>query len=181
MSERPAIAYPRFFNPQELGKSLKEVATDFVANTHKNIISRWFHSAKDADLFIWLDSNQNIIKQQLSFYGQVVEWNVVEGVKTGLIVETEVQTKMNSSEVVRFDTKPQKGPVEQALALLDHITALKDGERQALVVNFKSEGGTTMPPEMFLERFGSYLPQEASLPPLKPSWLRRLFSRFWRR
>lgn len=182
MTDRPQLSYPRFFNAEELGKSLKEVATDLMATPHKEIISRWFHSAKDADLFIWMDINHNVIKQQLSFYGQVVEWNVVEGVKTGLIIEDESRVEgVNSSDVVRFDLKPQKAPVEQALDLLNHITALKEEERQALRLNFEqAQASTTMPPEMFIERFGKYLSSSEPPPKPKPSlwarvkaWLKR--------
>ena len=133
-------------------------------------------------MFIWIDANHNIIKQQLSFYGQVVEWNVVEGVKTGLIIEHEGRENdsVNGSEVVRFDPKPQKGPVDQALALLHHITALADDERRALQGNFEqSASSTTMPPEMFLERFEKYLLPKAK--PVKLTWFQRLLALFKRR
>ncbi len=53
-------SFPKFFNPQTLGQSLKEVQVDLLG-THPEVVSRWFHSAKDADLFIWHDSAQNII------------------------------------------------------------------------------------------------------------------------
>src|SRR4051794_6420331 len=116
--------YPRFFDPVELGKSLKEVATDVIATTHADVVSRWFHSSKDADLFIWMDKNNNIIKQQLSYYGQVVEWNAVEGLKTGHIVTDEARDRKQGSEILRFDEVPQVTSIQQATQLLNNITAL---------------------------------------------------------
>lgn len=157
--------FPRFFNAEDLGKSLKEVATDVIATQgDQKVISRWFHSAKDADLFIWLDSRQNIIKQQLTFFGQVVEWNVIEGVKTGMVVEDETPSKVKASEIVHFDLTPQKAPLEQAKALLNFITALNDDERRLLVTNFTGlSRATPVDPQEFVERFGAFLerrPQE---------------------
>lgn len=153
------LTFPRFFNAEELGGSLKEVATDLITTTHHEVVSRWFHSAKDADLYIWLDKSQNILKQQLSFYGQVVEWNVIEGVKTGLIIEDESHSVgLAASEVVRFDSLPQKPPLEQAVELLQHIAALNEDERRELVTNFiKSPMTNTMDPQEFIDRFGGYL------------------------
>lgn len=153
------LTFPRFFNAQELGDSLKEVATDLLSTTHQEVVSRWFHSTKDADLYIWLDKSQNILKQQLSFYGQVVEWNIIEGVKTGLIIEDENRgSGMRASEIVQFDSHPQKPPLDQAIELLTHMTALNEDERRELVANFiKSPMSATMDPQEFIDRFGGYL------------------------
>lgn len=148
--------FPRFFDPIELGKSLKEVATDVIATTHADVIGRWFHSSKDADLFIWLDKKQNIIKQQLSYYGQVVEWNAVEGVKTGHIVVDENRGRARESEILCFDESPQVASVQQAVDLLSHITALTSIERDALLRNFTEEDpGTLLSAEEFISRFGA--------------------------
>ncbi len=161
---RESQSFPRFFNAEELGKSLKEVATDVIATSgNQKVISRWFHSSKDADLFIWLDNHQNIIKQQLTFFGQVVEWNVIEGVKTGLIVEDETPSNIKSSEIVQFDQTPQKAPLEQARALLKFIGSLKDDERNSLVTNFTGIGRVTaIDPQEFVDRFGAFLAQRPS-------------------
>lgn len=172
------MSFPRFFNAEELGKSLKEVASDILVTKHRDIKSRWFHSAQDADLFIWTDLRHNVIKQQMTFYGQVVEWNVVEGLKTGLIIEEEISNRRQGVELVRFDSKPQRTPVEQALALLDHITALQEAERQTLAQNFRQDEGlsTTMSAEHFVQRFGSFLglSDEAAAPSAG------LWARLWR-
>ncbi len=164
--------YPRFFNPSDLGQSLKEVSAEVMKAGEKNILSRWFHSAKEVDLFIWTDPDHNILKQQLSFFGQVVEWNVIEGLKTGLIVEEEAQGRPHASgtEIVRFDSKPQKTPVEQAIELLNHITALKERERQALLGNFNDpDAGTNLPAEEFIRRFGSFIQRPDQAPPPAPA------------
>ena len=47
----------------------------------QNVGSHWYHSDQDADIYIWLDEVGNVIKQQVNFVGQVVEWNIVEVLK----------------------------------------------------------------------------------------------------
>lgn len=176
--------YPRFFDPAAIGESLKEVATDVIQAGHHKVVSRWFHSSKDADLFIWLDTQQNILKQQLSFYGQVVEWNVIEGVKTGMVVEDESHPQRQSSDVVRFDPDVQKAQLEQALLLLNHITALSQRERDELAQNFtRAPKGKTVHPEEFVRQFGAFLGPNAPSAkpvPVRTGWLHRLKSWFKR-
>ena len=170
--------YPHFFDAAVLGESLKEVAIDLIKTDEVEIVHRWFHSAKDADFFIWLDQHNNVIKQQLTFYGQVVEWNIVEGVKTGLIVEDENRQAMKSSDIIRFDTSAQRAPIEQALNLLKHITALNDMERHQLSKNLV-QGSTSksMDPEEFISRYGGLLKPKTLKKRRLFDWIRRLFGR----
>lgn len=150
--------FPHFFDPAGLGESLREVATDVINAGETEIIHRWFHSPKDADLFIWLDKGQNIIKQQITFYGQVVEWNIIEGVRTGVIVEDENRAAVKASDVIRFDARAQKAPIDQALDLLRHIATLNDLERHVLIKNFaQNPTSTSLDPEEFVRRYGAFL------------------------
>lgn len=170
--------YPHFFDAAVLGESLKEVATDLIKTDEIEIVHRWFHSAKDADFFIWLDQQNNVIKQQLTFYGQVVEWNIVEGVKTGLIVEDDSRQAIKSSDIIRFDNHAQRAPIEQALTLLKHITALNDMERHLLTKNF-AQGPTSksLDPAEFVSRYGGLLKAKTVKKRRLFDWIRRLFRR----
>ncbi len=126
------------FNPADIAKGLKEVAVDIIQTEHQEVVSRWFHSNRDADLFIWLDESGRIIKQQFSFNGQVVEWNVVEGVRTGYVYEDERGKKPGdmSSEIIRFDSAPQKASIAQAIDILNEMKQLPLNERQTLIAHF---------------------------------------------
>ena len=150
---RPTIL---FFNAQDIGESLEEVAVDVIKKESQNVTSRWLHSAKEADLFIWLDERENIIKQQISFCGQVVEWNILEGVKTGVVLEDENHSGgVEGSEIVRFDEDPQLASVKQAVEVLRHVLALTEEDRKLLLANF-NKGPVTdhLPPEEFLRLYG---------------------------
>lgn len=131
------------FNPTEIAKSLKEVAVDIIQTEHHRVVSRWFHSNKDADLFIWLDESARIIKQQITFSGQVVEWNAVEGVRTGFVFEDDTQEKKPGdigSEIIRFDGAPIKASIGQAIEILNEMNQLPLSERQTLVANLTAPG-----------------------------------------
>ncbi len=130
---------PIHFDPRTLGESLKEIAIDYIETEDSNLQSRWFQSDSDADLFIWTDVNQKklssdseVIKYQLSFFGQVVEWSIFDGVRTGVIIENEIHGE-NPSEVIEFDQHPQLGSVEQATRLLGFVSELAQNEQKHLI------------------------------------------------
>ena len=129
---------PRVFNAEEMGLSLKEVAVDILDADGNQIVSRWFHSSQDVDLFIWMDEQQNMLKHQVSFLGQVVEWNVLEGVKTGLIVETVIQGSEEPGEVIRFDSTPLSPTVQQAISVLRNVVVLDDDDRATIIGNLRT-------------------------------------------
>jgi len=160
--------------------SLKEVSMDLVKTSRRDVIARWFHSSQDADLFIWMDLQRNIIKQQLSYYGQVVEWNVIEGVKTGHVVVEDSHVHGQRSEFLSFDERPQRTSVDQALRLLSAVTALKDDERKVLEENFlRFNQSQVMPAAEVVARFGELMGR-GDLPPAENSLWKRFVSRLSR-
>lgn len=168
-----------FFNPQEIGRSLKEVAVDIIQTESQNVVSRWFHSGQEADLFIWIDEKQNVIKQQVSFYGQIVEWNILEGVRTGFLLEEETKEKgVKGSEIIQYDDAPQLRSLNQAIEVLRHVEALSDQDRNSLLDNFiQGKHVGLMDPLLFLEKYGRPV-RRKSLPFLKKMglWLKKVFS-----
>jgi hypothetical protein len=147
--------YVKTFNAKDLGQSLREVAVDVIRRDDKDIESRWFHSNKDADLFIWSDEKKNILKQQVTFYGQVVEWNVVEGLRTGLLIEDETSQGMSASPLIRYDISPQKHTIEQSIDIVGHIGGLSSLDKSQVIINFtKASIFSELSPEEILKRFG---------------------------
>lgn len=153
--DKPPVL-PAFYNPKEMGRSLKEVATDIIQTESQGVVSRWLHSQHDIDLFIWQDEQHNIIKQQLSFHGQIAEWNLIEGIRTGVIYEDETQggPAGPSAELIRYDEDLQKGTILQALELIRFIEALPEAEREQLIENFKKDPSLgNLSPELFLKKY----------------------------
>lgn len=148
---------PIFFNAKEMGRSLKEVSKDIIKTESQEVKSRWYHSSQDIDLFIWQDEQDNVIKQQLSFHGQIVEWNLIEGVRTGFIFEDETDQSISqktAAELVRYDEELQKSTLGQALQLIDCVEVLSRSERELLRYNFQRDPSLgKMSPEQFLKKY----------------------------
>lgn len=133
-SERPV---PLLFDAEQVGRSLREVGVDVIDSDGVTVLSRWFHSTRDVDLLIWTDEKKNIIKHQLSFFGQVVEWNIFDGLKTGVIVEEEAGNDADgeTNELIQFDSEPQVRAVHQALSLLEYVAELSTSDRESMRSN----------------------------------------------
>jgi hypothetical protein len=160
-NQRKRLHTPRetihMFNAREIGGSLTEVAIDLIKSEDRDIESRWYHSPHDADLFYWRDDQKNIIKQQVSFLGQLLEWNVVEGVRTGLLIESAQGTDM-SSPIIRFDSSPQQKTLEQGLEILVNITSMDDEVKQRIMHNFvRAPRLSSLGADEILEKYGRYL------------------------
>lgn len=133
----------RVFDAASLGASFQTLAVDVVSGETTDFTSRWFRARLgEADLVIWTDGEKRIIKHQLCFYGQVVEWNPIHGTRTGLIVEEETLEstsgeKVAVSEMIQFDPAVQSDVVKQAVSVLQFIPEINDADRSHLIYNLK--------------------------------------------
>jgi hypothetical protein len=156
---------PVFFSGKSIGKSLREIAVDLIQTENDDLISRWFHSDAGTDLYTWIDSHQIIIKQQISFNGQVVEWNCLEGIRTGVVIESELAESKKStvaskaedsiqSDSILFDGKPMSKSVDLALEILHHLV-VEEPFLVQLIGNFENpQDIQSMAPQDFISRFG---------------------------
>jgi hypothetical protein len=119
---------PIYFDPQKLGGALKEVGIDYTKVESREIETRWFRDdSGDTDVFIWLNKEKSIIKQQTSIMGQLVEWNIIEGLKTGMIMEDEIlksdqKDQLPQSELIYFDKIVQQQAVLMANNVIQYMT-----------------------------------------------------------
>lgn len=135
------------FDPEAVGSSLEQLAVDVVKGESTDFMSRWFRSkAHDADLVIWTDGEKRIIKHQLCFFGQVVEWNPIHGTRTGLVIEEEVESPAENAkggsspdvaETIRFDSETAASVVGQAISVLKFVMSLSEADRSALIFNLR--------------------------------------------
>lgn len=182
---------PVLFDPESLGRSLREVAVDVVESDGNTILTRWFHSTNDIDLLIWSDENQTVLKQQVNFFGQVVEWNVFEGVKTGLIIEEDAaesergpangsQTRhdeANTSETIQFDARPELRVVQQAIEMLAHVPDLDEEDKRQIRDNLLNRvNGAEDRGSEFMRRYEAAHAKERARRPGFWRRLRRWFS-----
>ncbi len=137
MEQKKEIPY--YFEPKKVGEDLTEVALELLNVENQQVESRWYHSQFETDLFIWSDKAGKIIKQQITFFGQVVEWNFYEGLRTGVILEDEVASiGVKPSEVIHFDQLPSKSTVKMAVEIVEHIKNIKPDLRSVVILNFNT-------------------------------------------
>jgi hypothetical protein len=130
----------RFFDAEALGTSLRELGVDVIAGEETDFTSRWFQTAEaskmDADLVIWSDGKKRIIKHQLCFFGQVVEWNPIHGTRTGFVLEEETSDQ-EASEIIRYDSRAQINVVNQAVQIVSRIPDLSEKDRADLIFHLR--------------------------------------------
>jgi hypothetical protein len=140
---------PTFFCGKNIGKNTKEVSVDLVETENDKVISRWYQGP-NVDFYTWISSEDNrVLKQQMNFNGQIVEWNSRDGLKTGVTIEDDLgQSKTYNeegklekpghiSQSIKFDPSPMTNCVAWAIEILESIP-LENNILQKLLVNFKS-------------------------------------------
>lgn len=152
MSEAKKI--PVYLDIREAGLSLEEVAVDLIRTDDQELTSHWYHSPLDVDLYVWMDAKKNVIKQQISILGQICEWNLIDGVKTGYVLEDE-KDDSEATTSISYDMEIQKTSLNQTVELLFYAEVLPQAFRNILIQNFaKNPVIDKMAPEEVLSRYG---------------------------
>lgn len=157
---------PKFYSLNELATSLFEKQSEIIDVSPHSIFSRWFHSQNDADVILWMDKNKNVLKQQICIYGQVVHWDIISGIKTGVIMDEETPDKEHEEDFeeikakqIIYDARPVKATIEDAKLLLNLMSLLDVSCKAELINNLISNPtASTVDPKEFLKKFGSLGP-----------------------
>ena len=122
-----------FFDLKTLAKSLELKSIDVIKTSGTDIESHWFRSKGPADLYFWRAENR-IVKQQVSLYNQVIQWNEYDGVKTGYVND---DRSLSKKEVICFDEEVNKEVVAQAIELLQNAGHLEKALTKQLIRHFE--------------------------------------------
>lgn len=145
---------PLFFDVREAGTSLEEVAVDVIESEGHNLTSYWYHSPLEVDVYIWFDEKKNVIKQQVSICGQICEWNIIDGVRTGCVFDTGDEED-NKGSIVQYDNAIHKTALFQAMSLLSHFAILPEYIKIQLLSNFENNPTADhLDPNELLARYG---------------------------
>lgn len=121
------------YDIETLAKSLKLASIDVIKTSNMDIESHWFRSQGPADLYFWKVKDK-IVKHQLSFYNQVVEWNEFDGVKTGYVND---DIEGGKAEVICFDQEINPEVVAQAIEFLGRLQQLDQKITEQLIQHYK--------------------------------------------
>jgi hypothetical protein len=124
-----------FYDLEVLAKSLKLASIDIINTSKSDIESHWYRSAGPVDLFYWKDKNR-IVKHQINLYGQVVEWNIFDGLKTGFVRDEDMAEEIESHEVVQFDNIPNPHVLKKATEFIDLATGIEADVRQKMAEHY---------------------------------------------
>ena len=120
---------------EQIAWSLEERAVDVYQVNGVEILSRWYHSSCDADLMLWLSLDSRVVRFQLSVHGQVLDWSARDGVRTGVILETEVSHEpVSVVEEIRFDDRIEPKVVWMGKMILQIAPHLKPEWREMIEI-----------------------------------------------
>jgi len=125
------------YDLHSLAKSLKLASVDMIRTPKSEIESHWYRSDGPADLFYWVRGGR-LVKHQLNLYGQIVEWNEYDGIKTGYVQEENFQDGDDVTEMVCFDRQPNPFVTQKAVEFLDQAQAIDKVTRDAIEVHYRS-------------------------------------------
>ncbi len=144
--------YPSFlYSPERIGTLLEGVGSDLVNLEQKEIQTLWFRSAQtETDIFIWYDKKNSVIKQQVTNMGTIVEWNIVEGIRTGIVLETEIlpvveahpahpDPEVATSDVIHYDSSVQQQSLQNAIDIVFHAACIEESMKSKIIQNFRQE------------------------------------------
>lgn len=157
-----------FLDPVKLGASLVEVGVDYQEIESREVQTRWFRGPQtETDVFLWMNKDLKIIKLQVSVMGLVGEWNILDGVRTGMILESELSSKDLSengltpddtaSEVIQFDKSIQKRTLDISLSIIKNMNCLEP-DLKALMLKNLGQGVDFL---SFPERLTQGLPESS--------------------
>ena len=142
---------PLYLDLKKNAANMKRVSEDIVKTASMEVCASWYRSGEHLDVVIWRDSKGRHIKHQVNIFGQVSEWNPLDGLKTGLIVEMEWGTDQLSKdqkfaqEILHFDFEPQCEALQQTLEVIENMTVLSPADNESmrepylqLLKNYKS-------------------------------------------
>ena len=121
------------FDLRALAKSLKLTSIDVIKTSNMDIESHWFQSLGPADLYFW-KAEDRIVKQQISFFDQVIEWNEFDGVKTGFVND---DPENETGDVICFDQFVNDQVVGQAIEFLSNTEHVEPKVLSELISHYR--------------------------------------------
>lgn len=143
---------PLFLDPVKVGASLIEVGIDYQEIESKQIETRWFRDQiSETDVFVWMSKDRRMIKQQVTVMGLLTEWNALDGVRTGVMLESELSARdlmqsgltpdATASEAIHFDKNPQQRTLDISISILKNMTCAEPELKELMLRQFNQGTG----------------------------------------
>lgn len=118
-----------------LAQRMNFVSFDTLQVEDQSVQSHWFRHEDGLDIYYFQKSDGRFIKLHISILGLVIEWNPMDGTRTGLMVEQEHGGEV--FETVHYDVRANNESVAQSLVILENASCISEPLRQELAVLLK--------------------------------------------
>lgn len=149
-----------YYDPESIAQNLKEMSFDMIETDTQNVYSRWYQSEDQLDVYLWFDEKENLIKQQVCFFGQLAEWNIIDGLKTGMVMEKEDPFELKKFKTyAKYDMNSDLGVISEAKKLIGFSSI---GFRSEVLDNYTTGVNmNSMHPKDIVKKFGKQKKQKS--------------------
>lgn len=139
---------PDCMNIGFLATSLSPVPDYLLQVQIESVKSIWLRSDYEADFFLWLDQEERIIKIQVHILGSILEWNLLEGVRTGIFY-----LESGSEEKIVFDDDISQVTLEQGLEFVKEVRVLNPVLKDETICYLSHRGEFGLEQEELVKRY----------------------------
>lgn len=109
-----------------------------VVETHRGDLERHWYSSPGPAEFLFLTRQNRLIKHRLDLLGQVIEWNYVDGSKTGYVQDDEIPGVLQPASTISFDKVPDEQLLYLAISFIESMKTLDDEIRGEVIAQHQS-------------------------------------------
>lgn len=137
-----------------LAQKMNFVSFDTLELENHSVKSHWYRHEDGLDVYYFQKDDGRLIKIHISILGQVIEWNPLDGTRTGLLIEQEQNGEVFES--VHYDARANLASVEQSVVILENAMCLSQELRQELIQILNHTEVTKKRPKSLLARIFSH-------------------------
>lgn len=116
---------------KNLAQNMNFVSFDILHVEQYAVKSHWFRHEQGLDLYYFQKDDGRLVKLHIAFFGQVIEWNPLDGTRTGMMVEEEMGSEV--VETVHFDARANRESLAQCLMIIENASCLENDLRFELL------------------------------------------------
>lgn len=134
-------------NIKKMAGDIQFVSFDTIKIRDQELKSHWYKS-ENIDLYYFQNPSGALAKFHISLFGQILEWAPMAGLRTGFLIEEELQSAV--SELIQYDQRANPTTVAQAKLVLNNASSVESGVRDEILnrisdfQNGKNVGGPTV-------------------------------------
>ncbi len=115
---------------KSMAQKIHFISFDVVQFQDKEMRSHWYQY-ESLDLYYFEKTNLDLVKIHINVFGQVVEWNGLDGVRTGVLIEEEKEGQV--FEVLQYDSRPNEKAIAQCLLVLENAFQIEPKQREKMI------------------------------------------------